>query len=63
MADQQVERIIRTVKAWNPESPPSGTYQKWALALVNEIERLRRGEFICSRCGIRKDGEKIDVEF
>lgn len=27
------------------------------------IERLCRGEFICKQCGLRKDGEKPDVNF
>jgi hypothetical protein len=30
---------------------------------ADEIMRLRRGEFICSKCGLRKDGEKPNVEF
>lgn len=37
-----VERIIRTVKTWPVESPPTGTYQSWVAALVAEIEQLRR---------------------
>lgn len=28
-----------------------------AEALLLENEKLRRGEFICQRCGLRKDGE------
>lgn len=28
-----------------------------ALGMANEIDKLRRGEFICQRCGLRKDGE------
>lgn len=28
-----------------------------AAHLQAEIERLKRGEFICSKCGLRKDGE------
>jgi hypothetical protein len=27
-------------------------------ALVQERDRLIRGEFICQRCGLRKDGER-----
>lgn len=27
-------------------------------ALLDERRALRRGEFICSKCGLRKDGEK-----
>jgi hypothetical protein len=29
-----------------------------------ENERLKRGEFICQRCGLRKDGEqRTELEF
>lgn len=28
-----------------------------ALGMATEIEKLRKGEFICQRCGIRKDSE------
>lgn len=31
------------------------------LGMANEIDKLRRGEFVCQRCGLRKDGEH-DVE-
>ena len=27
------------------------------LGMANEIDKLRRGEYICQRCGIRKDAE------
>lgn len=27
------------------------------LGMANEIDKLRRGEFICKKCGLRKDGE------
>lgn len=37
------------------------------LAEVDRLESQRlallRGEFICSKCGLRKDGEKVDAEF
>lgn len=28
-----------------------------ALGMATEIEKLRKGEFVCQRCGLRKDGE------
>lgn len=31
--------------------------------LEGEIEKLRRGEFICSRCYLRKDGEGPKGDF
>lgn len=32
-------------------------------ALVQERDSLLRGEFICKKCGLRKDGEPVDCEF
>lgn len=32
-------------------------------ALLDELKALKRGEFICSKCGLRKDGEKVEAEF
>ena len=29
-------------------------------ALVQERDRLLRGEYICKRCGLRKDSERVD---
>ena len=34
-----------------------------AETLRSELERLKRGEFICRKCGLRKDGEHAPVEF
>ena len=34
----------------------------WEKA-ASRIEQMRRGEFICGKCGLRKDGEKSDVAF
>ena len=31
-----------------------------AEALVQERDRLLRGEYICKRCGLRKDSERVD---
>lgn len=32
-------------------------------AAISEIERRRRGECICIRCGLRQDGEKTLGDF
>jgi hypothetical protein len=29
-----------------------------ALGMATEIEKLRKGEFICRKCGLRKDSEQ-----
>ena len=28
------------------------------LGMASHIDKLRRGEFVCQRCGLRKDGER-----
>lgn len=30
---------------------------------TDELEQLKRGEFICRKCGLRKDGEHEPAEF
>jgi hypothetical protein len=30
---------------------------------AEQIEKLRRGEFICKKCGLRKDAEKVHADF
>ena len=40
--------------------------QEWSMRCLNaeaEVERLKRGEFICSRCSLRKEGEKTEAKF
>ncbi len=32
-------------------------------ALRTRIEQLERGEFICQKCGLRKDGDKAEADF
>lgn len=39
------------------------TLRNVGVTQAEEIERLKRGEFICSRCQLRKDGEVSDVNF
>jgi len=33
------------------------------LELAQEIAQLKRGEFICRSCGLRKDGEHTPADF
>lgn len=35
--------------------------QTLCLDLAAHIDTLRRGEFICSRCGLRKDSEQVSA--
>ena len=32
--------------------------QALCLGMADHIDKLRRGEFICQRCGLRKDSEQ-----
>lgn len=34
-----------------------------ALGMATEIDRLRKGEFICQRCGLRKNSEQSKPDF
>lgn len=34
-----------------------------ALKVLADNARLKRGEFICRKCGLRKDAEPVAVEF
>lgn len=48
------------------ESASKSVIQKWAaerVEMVAEIERLKRGEYICTRCGLRNDGDGVAGEF
>lgn len=33
------------------------TLQALCLAMSEYIDKIKRGEFICNKCGLRKDGE------
>lgn len=33
------------------------------MLLAEEVRRQRRGEFICQKCGLRKDGEQVAADF
>lgn len=38
-----------------------GQFDRDVLAALRELRANRRGEFICSRCYLRKDGETTDA--
>ena len=45
------------VKVTNPAYLAFEGWRVVCAVLAEEVRKNRRGEFICSRCGIRKDGE------
>ena len=69
-ADQGADLVSRLRKPVNWLSQAAGSwkdgvseYNRTPYEAADEIERLRRGEYICSRCGIRKDGEGEHGDF
>ena len=38
-------------------------YDTEILAALKELRAHRRGEFVCSRCGVHQEGEQTEVEF
>jgi hypothetical protein len=38
-------------------------YDAELLAALKELQAQRRGEFICSRCRMRQEGDQTEVEF
>lgn len=48
------------------EQASKSVIQKWAaeqMEMVAEIERLKRGECICTKCGLRQDGDGVAGKF
>jgi hypothetical protein len=59
-ANNSFEAINRFVNYF-----PSPSYEElqWALlGIANHVEKLERGEFICKKCGLRKDATKDNSE-
>lgn len=46
------------------ESAGFGTrFDAEILAALKELQARRRGEFVCSRCRMREEGEQPEIEF
>lgn len=54
---QQMKQYIALQLAGSHEANQALADSKKIGALADEIERLRRGEFICRKCGLRKDAD------
>lgn len=58
--------IVAEMRVFEQDHEPDGwpaVKMRQISALCDEIESLRRGEFICQRCGLRKDGESAPADF
>jgi hypothetical protein len=60
------EMFIQTVTTGSPTTKtvvPRDFLESRIAELEAEVEKLRKGEFICSKCGIRKDSEHERGDF
>lgn len=49
-----------------PDTSPPHSARDIGIAidvLCDENERLQRGEFVCRKCGLRKDADHVHAEF
>jgi len=57
LTDEQLQILIGTARA-QALTPKSMTiHQREVQLALMELQALRRHEYICTRCGIRKDSE------
>jgi hypothetical protein len=40
-----------------------GDLLDFARRMEEQLSALKRGEFICCKCGLRKDAEHVDADF
>jgi hypothetical protein len=51
------------IPRWKPRIIELTDHQRRIAELETEIEQLKRGEYICAKCGLRKDGEGLPEDF
>lgn len=63
--DAEQQQCIRCYDSMLHEGPcmTVADYERELNAARAEIERLKRGEFICQRCFLRKDADKVEADF
>ena len=58
------EQLAETIRLSAEKHRPAYDEQQQRIAeLEQQLDKLKRMEFICSRCGIRKDGESEGGDF
>jgi len=60
MAHETFDRIVRLQDERDALSDHLARLLDELAALKKEVAELKRGEFICIRCGLRKDGEATE---
>ncbi|MFA7290922.1 MAG: hypothetical protein WC023_01615 [Rhodocyclaceae bacterium] len=58
--------LVAEMRGFEIDHEPEGwpaVKMRQISALCDEIERLRRGEFICQKCGLRKNDEHPKADF
>ena len=62
-----IEDALNFADEWSRGMTFHEDSQGWrvvCMLLAEEVRKLRRGEFICNKCGLRKDGEhEIKADF
>jgi hypothetical protein len=59
VSDERIRLVLEAIDDYSGGQP----YRSEILACLRELQANRRGEFICSRCYLRKDGEQAHAEF
>jgi len=63
-AEELEEQLAETIRLSAEKHRPAYDEQQQRIAeLEQQLDKLKRMEFICSRCGIRKDGESEGGDF
>lgn len=61
-----VDEAIAFADEWSRGTTYHEDSQGWrvvCMLLADEVRNMRRGEFICQKCGLRKDDEHERGEF
>ena len=63
MISESMQQQVELAKSVIRTDERSDTLVLAARVVLAELERLEKGEFICRKCGLRKDGEHAYSEF
>ena len=63
MISESMQQQVELAKSVIRTDERSDTLVLAARVVLAALERLEKGEFICRKCGLRKDGEHAYSEF